>query len=803
VTDLDPRTERLRVSIRGAVQGVGFRPFVYRLAEALSLPGWVINSAAGVVVEVEGPPETLRRFLVRLDRERPPRAVVQGLEPCWLDPVGFERFEIRHSEDGDKRTLILPDIAPCDDCLRELRDPADRRFRYPFTNCTNCGPRFTIIEGLPYDRPRTTMKRFRMCAACQGEYDDPRDRRFHAQPNACPACGPRLQLWAGDGRRLDEGDDALRFAARAISQGLIVAVKGVGGFHLVVDARHEAAVGRLREAKGREEKPFAVMVPDIDSARHECEVGPLEARLLGSPEAPIVLMDRRAGGTVAAGAAPRNPTLGLMLPSTPLHHLLLAELSHPVIATSGNRADEPICTDEHEALTRLAGLADLYLVHDRPIARHVDDSIVRVVLGRELIMRRARGYAPLPITLRSPGGDDTPGDAVPSVLGVGAHLKNTVALSVGRNLFVSQHIGDLETPQASRAFECVIADFERMYEISPARVACDLHPDYLSTVFARAAGPPLVAVQHHVAHVLSCMAENEQGLPLLGVAWDGTGYGADGRIWGGEWFEVAEGRVRRVASLSPFGLPGGDAAVRDPRRAAAALLFALRGADAFALDDLAPMAALSPADRRTLRQMLERGVNTPLTSSAGRLFDGVASLLNLRHRVSYEGQAAAELEWAASRGRPGTSYPFVIHDEVAEAGERDSPALVDWGPMLEALVDDLRAGAEPSDLARRFHDTLVEMIVAVASRQRLERVALSGGCFQNRYLTERAVVRLREAGFRPFWHQRVPPNDGGIALGQVVAAIWQIRNVEGRMENVEGRMENADGRMKNVEGGTG
>ncbi|MBP7571922.1 MAG: carbamoyltransferase HypF [Acidobacteria bacterium] len=772
MTDHRGSVERLRVSIRGAVQGVGFRPFVYRLAAEMSLPGWVINSAAGVIVEVEGRPETLREFLVRLERERPPRAVVQGLEPCWLDPAGFERFEIRHSEGGERRTLILPDIAPCDDCLRELRDPADRRYRYPFVNCTNCGPRFTIIEGLPYDRPLTTMKRFRMCPACQAEYDDPRDRRFHAQPNACPACGPRLQLWAPDGRCLYEADEALRYAANAISQGLIVAVKGLGGFHLVVDARHEAALERLREAKGREEKPFAVMVPGLDAARHECEVGPLEARLLASPEAPIVLMDRRLGGSVAAAVAPRNPTLGLMLPSTPLHHLLLAELQHPVVATSGNRADETICTDEREALARLAGVADLFLVHDRPIARHADDSIVRVVLGRELVLRRARGYAPLPIGLA--GTAAARGNEAPSVLGVGAHLKNTVAISVGDAVFVSQHIGDLETPQANEAFEHVIADLERMYQVSRSRVACDLHPDYLSTAYARAAATPAIGVQHHVAHVLSCMAENEQEPPLLGVAWDGTGYGEDGRIWGGEWFEVAPSGVRRVASLSPFGLPGGDAAVRDARRSAAALLFALHGGAAFAMDDLAPIASFPPIERRTLRTMLERGLNTPLTSSAGRLFDGVASLLNLRHRVAYEGQAAIELEWAARGGRPGCTYPFVIHEgREFPPGERDeAPALVDWQPMLEALVADLRAGAPAADLARRFHDTLAEMIVAVASRQGLERVVLSGGCFQNRCLTERAVTRLREAGFRPFWHQRIPPNDGGIALGQVVAAAW-------------------------------
>ena len=763
------------MSIRGAVQGVGFRPFVYRLAEELALPGWVNNSSAGVVVEVEGRPDVLQEFLLRLERERPPRAVVQGLEPRWLDPAGFDRFEIRKSEDGDRRTLILPDIAPCEDCLRELADPSDRRFRYPFINCTNCGPRFTIIRGLPYDRPLTTMAGFTMCRACQAEYDDPRDRRFHAQPNACPACGPHLELWSPDGRCLYRGDEALRFAAQAIAQGLIVAVKGVGGFQLVVDARHDAAVERLRAAKAREEKPFAVMAPDLDVAGRECEVGPLEARLLASPEAPIVLIDRRAGGSVARAVAPGNPTLGLMLPSSPLHGLLLAELGFPVVATSGNRADEPICIDERDALSRLRGLADLFLVHDRPIARHADDSIVRVVLGRELMIRRARGYAPLPVSLPSLDG--------PSVLGVGAHLKNAVALSVGHDLFVSQHIGDLETPEANRAFEGVIADLERMYDVTRARVACDLHPDYHSTAFARASRTPVVPVQHHVAHVLACMAENEQEPPALGVAWDGTGDGGDGTVWGGEWFEVGVSGARRVAALWPFGLPGGDAAIRDPRRTAASLLFSLYGTAAFGKDTLAPIAALSPAERATFRRMLERGLNTPMTSSAGRLFDGVSSLLGLRQHVAYEGQAAAELEWAAREGRPGPPFPFTVLPAGARPGgpgsESEGVALVDWRPMLEALLQAFGAGASPADLARRFHDTLAEMIVEVAKERGLARVGLSGGCFQNRCLTERTVLRLREEGFHPFWHQRIPPNDGGIALGQVVAALRELQREGG------------------------
>jgi hydrogenase maturation protein HypF len=781
--------QRLRLTVRGAVQGVGFRPFVYRLATDLRLRGWVRNSTRGVVIEVEGDAGALEEFRLRLERERPPRAFIQGCEASYLDPAadGATRtaadsasFSILESDaTGERRALVLPDIATCPDCLREIRDPDDRRFGYPFTNCTNCGPRFTIIEGLPYDRPLTSMKRFEMCPACRAEYEDPRDRRFHAQPNACPACGPQLELWAADGRVLvprpapaagpEARYEALRRAAEAVRDGAIVALKGLGGFHLICDASAPAAVGELRRRKAREEKPFACMFPTLDAVRAACEVSPAEERLLASPEAPIVLLRRRpdaaAAEALAAGIAPGNPCLGVVLPYTPLHHLLLDLLGFPIVATSGNRSDETICTDEREAIERLGGIADLFLVHDRPIVRHADDSIVRLCAGRELLLRRARGFAPLPAPL-PPRADAAP------TLAVGAFLKSAVAIAARDEAFVGQHIGDLETPQALAAFERAVGDLESLFEIRPATVACDLHPDYPSTAFARRVGLPVVAVQHHEAHALACMAENELAPPVLAVSWDGTGYGPDGTIWGGEFLRVTDGGCERVAHLRPFRLPGGEAAVREPRRCALGLLWEAYGEAALARDDLAPIRGFTATERAGLASMLRRGVQAPVTTSAGRLFDAVASLLDLRQITRYEGQAAMELEFAAAAGATtATGYPIALRE--------DAPRVVDWEPMLRGILKDLHAGVAREDMARRFHATLAEAIVVVARAVGLPRLALTGGCFQNVLLTELTVARLRAAGFAPHWHQRVPPNDGGIALGQVVAA----RRSRGREES--------------------
>ena len=748
--------ERARAVIRGAVQGVGFRPFVYRLAKQLGLDGWVLNCSQGVFVEVEGGGALLREFLVRLEREKPPRAIIQSLEFSFLDAVGYEGFAIRTSEErGAKTVLILPDIATCPDCLREIFQPGNRRHRYPFTNCTNCGPRFSIIEELPYDRPNTSMKKFKMCPQCEGEYHDPGDRRFHAQPNGCPRCGPRLEMWDNSGNVLARHDEALRLAAKEVRAGKIVAVKGLGGFQLVVDARNEAAVQRLRQRKRRSEKPFALMYPSLEMAREHCHVSELEERLLLSPEAPIVLLHRWSP-PLAPSIAPGNPTLGVMLPTTPLHHLLLGELGFPVVATSGNLSDEPICTDEYEAPVRLGGIAEYFLVHDRPIMRPMDDSGVCVVRGREMVRRRARGYAPLPVHLKTP---------LPCVLAVGAHLKNTVALSVGHEAFISQHIGDLETSEAHAAFRAVAADLPRLYEATPEAVACDLHPDYLSTKYAgqlaAQVDAPLHPVQHHRAHVLSCMAENEVEFPALGVAWDGTGYGTDGTVWGGEFLLAGKNSFERVAHFRQFRLPGGEAAIKQPRRSALGVLFESGGAKALDRKDLAPVRDFSEIDLALIRQMLIKGLHAPVTSSAGRLFDAVASLAGLRQRVSFEGQAAMELEFAI---QPCVceSYSFEI--------KGCSPSVVDWRPMIEEIVEDARRGQPAGVIAGKFHNALVEIIVAVARHVGQTRVVLTGGCFQNRYLTERSVQRLLEEGFRPYWHQRVPTNDGGIALGQVVDA---------------------------------
>ncbi len=781
---------------------MGFRPFIYRLASELHLAGWVNNSAQGVFIEVEGTRQQLQTFRHRLEPEKPPRSSIQSLESSWLEPAGYTTFEIRPSAAGEKTAVVLPDISTCSDCLREIFDPTNRRYRYPFTNCTNCGPRYSIIEALPYDRCNTTMKRFQMCEGCRSEYENPLDRRFHAQPNACPTCGPHLELWDRTGTVLATGNRALLSTVEAICQGKIVAVKGLGGFHLMVLAGDGEAVRKLRRCKRREEKPFALMSPSVEWVRAHCEVSPAQERLLRSPEAPIVLLRRRGDCErqektgVAEEVAPGNPYLGVMLGYTPLHHLLLAELGVPVVCTSGNVSDEPICIDEGEAIVRLGGIAELFLVHNRPIVRPVDDSVVRVVAGREMVVRRARGYAPLPVQITpqseiefsSAPSLKRGGEWQSKILAVGGHLKNTIAIATGNQVFVSQHIGDLETPQAFEAFERAIESFKQLYEFQPEAVACDAHPDYRSAQFAQNLGLPVVPVQHHFAHVLACMAENQLlGESVLGVAWDGTGYGLDGTIWGGEFLLIRPDSWQRVAHLRTFRLAGGDKAVKEPRRVALGLLYELFGDELFGNLPLpnsqisALLRDFSPAELKVLQTVFKRQINAPVTSSAGRLFDGAARIAGLRQISTFEGQAAMELEFALDGIETDESYPI----ELA-AGERESisqspnpqipappianPIVVDWKPMVLSVLDDLAGGVPVGKISAKFHNTLVEAIVAVAQHVGEERVALTGGCFQNQYLTERAVLRLSYEGFRPYWHQRIPPNDGGIALGQIVAA---------------------------------
>ena len=755
----DQTRQRLRVIIRGVVQGVGFRPFVFRLAEDIGLAGWVMNSTQGVFIEVEGDAADLESFLARLRSEPPPRASIQSLEQSLLDPAGYTSFEIRESDStGDKIVPVLPDIATCPECLAEILDTKNRRFNYPFTNCTNCGPRFSIIEALPYDRPNTTMKSFHMCPECRKEYEDPRDRRFHAQPNACPVCGPHLELWDATGKVIAARDSALLETAKALRQGAIVALKGLGGFHLLVDGRDDASVERLRGRKHRDEKPLALMVPSLDVAKDFCAVAEIERHLLLSPESPIVLLERRRVAPIARSVAPGNPYLGVMLPYTPLHHLLMRALGFPVVATSGNLSEEPICTREDEVLDRLGSIADLFLIHNRPVARHVDDSVVRVVAKRVLVLRRARGYAPLPITLKNSRTRRT-------TLAVGAHLKNTVALAIDRDVFVSQHIGDMSTTAAFGAFEGIITDLEKLYDVTPDRIACDAHPDYRTTRFAGTLSPSPRRVQHHLAHVFSCMAENELDPPVLGVSWDGTGYGTDGTVWGGEFLRVTPTSIERAGHMRTFRLPGGEQAIREPRRAAVGLLYEMFSEAAFRMDNVSPLLAFSEKDRGVLLTMLQKDVNSPKTSSAGRLFDGVASLIGLRHVTTFEGQAAMELEFALSGVDTNESYPF---DTVRES----AGAVVDWAPMIRSILSDIEKRVPTAVVSAKFHNTLAEMITRMALELGEERVVLTGGCFQNRYLTEKSVTRLERAGLHPYWHQRIPPNDGGIALGQVAAAAY-------------------------------
>ena len=793
---LTPEAARLQIALFGAVQGVGFRPFVYQLATAMGLRGWVSNSPRGVGIEVEGPRATLERFRARLEAEKPVHAMIHGAEVTWLDPVGFAGFEIRPSEAGGaSSTVVLPDLATCSACRREMFDPQDRRYRYPFTNCTHCGPRFSIVESLPYDRPRTSMRAFPMCIACRAEYDDPGDRRFHAQPNACPECGPELEFWDSQGEVVERREAALRAAAAALRRGEIVALKGLGGFQLLVDARQETAVQRLRHRKHREEKPLALLFPDLDSVRVVCDVSPEEEAALRSTAAPIVLLRRRraveplallhiprrdAPPSLAPSVAPGNPSLGVMLPYTPLHHLLMSELGFPIVATSGNRSDEPICIDEATVLERLGGIADVFLVHNRPIVRHVDDSIVRVLLGREMVLRRARGYAPLPVRLR---------DAKGVRLAVGAHLKNTVALAVDESVFLSQHIGDLETPPAVAAFESAITNLRNLYPGAVDEVAYDAHPDYHSTHYSRGLEMQGVAVQHHCAHVAACMAENDLEGPVLGVAWDGTGYGWDGTSWGGEFLRAADGAFERVAALRPFRLPGGDRAAREPRRALLGVLFEMFGPGA-RFDAVVSGAELfAPAESRVLEQMLDRHLNSPWTSSAGRLFDAMAALTGLRNVSHFEGQAAMELEWAAEAYGSGASatnepaYRMTLRPNTSRTDLNSVWApcwILDWAPAVRAALGDRARDVPAGAIARRFHLALVDGIVQVARAAGESRIVLSGGCFQNALLTERTVHALEAAGFRPYWHQRVPPNDGGIALGQIAVATAQARHRRGR-----------------------
>ena len=763
-------SQRIRTAVRveGIVQGVGFRPFVYALATRLGLGGLVGNDADGVFAEVEGAPEAVQEFLLSLERDAPPLARIERVTARPLAPDGGAGFAIAPSEPGGaRRALVSPDTATCADCLAELADPADRRYGYPFINCTNCGPRFTIIRDVPYDRPLTTMAGFVMCGRCAAEYHDPADRRFHAQPVCCPACGPRLSLLSPAGTEVP--GDPLTEAAGLLRRGHVLAVKGLGGYHLAVDAASESAAQALRTRKYREDKPFAVMAADLGAAGRLCEVSGAEAALLSSASRPIVLLNRRPGAGVAAAVAPGNRQLGVMLPYTPLHHLLLAAAAGPIVLTSGNVSDEPIVFHDDDALERLRGIADAFLTHNRPIHIRTDDSVVRAFRGRQALLRRSRGYVPEPLSVRTPFRRP--------VLACGAELKNTFCLAKERRAFISHHIGDLENFETLQSFTAGIEHFRRLFDITPELVAHDLHPDYLSTKYAaELSGVDLTGVQHHHAHIASCLADNGADGPVIGVAFDGTGYGPDGTIWGGEFLVADLAGFERAGHLAAVPMPGGAAAIRQPWRMAAAYLdAALAGTAALSAEGPGSVTRQYPwpldvvrrheADWDAVIQLARRGVNAPLTSSAGRLFDAVASIIGVRDAINYEGQAAVELEQLADPAERG-SYRARIWP--------GPPLQVAGADLVQAVADDLAAGTNRSVIAARFHHGIAAVIeeccAALRDRHGLTVVALSGGVFQNLLLCHEVVDRLTARGLEVLVHSRVPCNDGGISLGQAVVA---------------------------------
>ena len=755
---LRSRTRRCTVLLEGCVQGVGFRPAVHRLAVRHQLTGSVRNTMQGLLVDVEGDEAALVRFLDGLADASPAGGVAPM--PCvtWHEPRGTRRFTIDVSlRDGAPGLLPVPDRTICEECLAELSDVKDRRHAHAFVTCATCGPRFTIVRTLPYDRERTTMAGFTMCSECRREYEDPLDRRFHAETISCPRCGPTLSVRDHHGRLIST-TDPLRASASALAAGGIVAIKGIGGYHLACDATHRTAVAELRHRKRRESKPLAVMVKDVAAAHVLCHVSDEEAQLLASAARPIVLLAKRATCAVASNVAPRMRELGVMLPYTPLHHLLLDAVDGPLVMTSGNATDDTIAHLDDDALDRLRGVADLYLLHDRPIHAPCDDSVARVVRGETRLVRRSRGYVPLAIKL--------PVEAQRPVLACGGELKNTFALVRGRDAFLGQHLGDLTTERAYRSFVDGIEHFQALLGVSPHVVAHDLHPAYRSTIYANGLdGAERVGVQHHHAHIASCLADNGVDRRVIGIAWDGTGYGADGHAWGGEFLLADLEGFERIGHFELVALPGGDAAVREPWRMAAAFLRAAYG-DTMTRLDLPFVRRLDRAAWRTLSRAIECGLNAPLTSSAGRLFDAAASLLGLRDRIEFEGQAAMELE-ALAEHPADRLYPAALT-------ERDGRLIVRTPDIVSGMVEDLLRETPPATISARFHASLVDVLVQVARqlRQRtgVGAVALSGGVFQNARLLDGALAALEPAGFEVYSHRNVPSNDGGLALGQAAVA---------------------------------
>ena len=772
-------TRRVRARVDGTVQGVGYRPFVYRLAHELGVAGWVLNDERGVLVEVEGDPGAVDAFVARLSADAPPLAEVTGVESEQIAATGEAGFEIVASErDGAPTAPVSPDAATCDECLAELADPDDRRYRYPFLNCTNCGPRFTIVTGIPYDRPQTTMAGFEMCEACAAEYEDPTDRRFHAQPNACPVCGPQARLLERDGSPVAGVQDAVRAAADDLLAGKVLAIKGLGGYHLACRADDEQAVSDLRRRKHREDRPFALLVRDVAAARELVELSAAEEALLVSRERPIVLSRRLAGAPIADSVAPQAPDLGLMLPYTPLHQLLADDTGVPLVMTSGNVSDEPIAFEDADALERLSRIAERFLVHDRPIATRTDDSVARIVRGRPLLLRRSRGYVPAALEL--------PVTCIAPILGMGAEQKNAFCVASGDRAWVSHHIGDLKNYETLKSLRDGVAHFERLFEVAPVLIAHDLHPDYLSTSYARtreeAGGIALTGVQHHHAHLAATLAEHGETNLAVGAIFDGTGYGPDGTIWGGEFLVGGLVDFQRVGHMQPVRMPGGERAVKEPWRMACSWFTAMYDQLAAAGSQF-PDAFADIAQERwnMVSTLVKHGTGAPFTSSAGRLFDAVASMCGVRLEVSYEGQAAVEFEALAEPGE-AEAYPFRVDTAGFRrpvAGTDDLPAtspslILDPRPAIIAVLADLTAGVSVGTISARFHAGLAQstakVLGLIAREAKLDTAVLSGGVFQNRLLLELTVPALEAEGLRVLVPERLPPNDGQIAFGQAAVA---------------------------------
>lgn len=754
-------TELWIISVKGVVQGVGFRPFVYQLAVKHGFKGWVLNASGSVQIEAEGAGEQLKAFTAELKENHPPQAVITDIKITQGEPKDYSDFHIMKSiaVEGDYQ-LISPDIATCADCVKEIKDSSDRRFRYPFTNCTNCGPRFTIIEDIPYDRPLTTMKHFKMCEACQAEYDNPLDRRFHAQPNACPVCGPKLLLADSSGKEIPS-DDVIKEASALLKEGAIIAIKGLGGFLLACNACDSEAVKLLRERKKRPSKPFAVMLASLDKVKEHCSISEKEAELLSSPKSPIVLLNWKEESSITREVAPGLKHLGVMLPYTPLHHILLDDVQIPLIMTSGNLSEEPIARDNDEALERLKGIADYFILHNRDIYSTYDDSVAVMEKGTEILTRRARGYAPYPIRL--PFGTK-------QVLACGAEEKNTFCLTRDNNAFISQHIGDMENLETLNHYEETVALYEKMFRVKPSVIACDMHPDYMASKWGRKRasdeGLRLEEIQHHHAHIASCMAENGVKGKVIGVAFDGTGYGTDGKIWGGEFFVIDYVKCERKAHFEYLPLPGGDASVKKPYRTAVSYLYYLLGKEVLT-NGLPPLDSLDNTELELIFKQIDKNLNTPYTSSCGRLFDAASSIAGVCQSVNYHAQAAIEFEEASFGIETDEAYPFSVSRE-------EGASVIKLKEMFEDLVKDALDGVSKGEISAKFHNTMANMILSLVEDLRIEAglntVALSGGVFQNRRLLGQTITRLEEAGFKVLYHKKVPCNDGGISLGQAVIA---------------------------------